>query len=95
MKRISHRTLKAYGHQNGGGSGGNIIHLLIKTTSGEYNVYKELNIRRILQPVNRINEPAVILRLNDGSIRENFQLLRSFAVIETVKDKNGYIDSKP
>ena len=27
------------------GSGGNIIHLLIKTTSGEYNVYKELNIR--------------------------------------------------
>jgi stage II sporulation protein D len=77
------------------GSGGNIIHLLIKTTSGEYNVYKELNIRRILQPVNRINgEPAVILRLNDGSIRENFQLLpSSFAVIETVKDKNGYIDS--
>lgn len=77
------------------GSGGNIIHLLIKTTSGEYNVYKELNIRRILQPVNRINgEPAVILRLNDGSIRKDFQLLpSSFAVIETVKDTNGYIDS--
>lgn len=77
------------------GAGGNIIHLLIKMTSGEYNVFKELNIRKVLQPVNRvIGEPPIILKLNDGSIRENFSMLpSSFAVIETRKGSDGFVDS--
>lgn len=74
------------------GHGGNIMELELSTTSGNYRVRKELNIRNVLKPINYIGSEPIELKCHDGSIRENFPLLPSaFAYIDILRDNDGNI----
>ena len=76
------------------GEGGNIMELAVTTTRGVFKIVKELNIRRLLQPVNYLEggEP-VKLYCHDGSVRYDFPLLPSaFVSIDLIRDSNGHIE---
>ena len=75
------------------GQGGNVMELEITTTSGVYRVIKELNIRRLLKPVNLIpgEKPIQILR-HDNSIVTDFPILpSSFFYIDIIRDNRGEV----
>jgi len=77
------------------GEGGNIMELEISTTYGTFKVVKELNIRRLLQPINLISgKEPIKLRCHDGTILTDFPILPSaFAYIETSRDTTGQLTS--
>ncbi|HHY83167.1 MAG TPA: SpoIID/LytB domain-containing protein [Clostridiales bacterium] len=74
------------------GEGGNIMELEITTTHGVFKIMKEYNIRRVLQPVNHLDNKPIKLQCHDGSIRDNFPLLPSaFAYVDFTRDSEGNI----
>jgi len=74
------------------GEGGNIMELEITTTHGVYKVIKEYNVRRALEPVNRLGNQPIKLQCHDGTVRDNFPLLPSgFAYIDFERDQEGNI----
>lgn len=74
------------------GHGGNIMELELSTTSGNYKIIKELNVRNVLKPINYLEDGPVELKCHDGSTRENFPLLPSaFAYIDIARDNDGHI----
>lgn len=77
------------------GEGGNIMELEISTTHGTFKIIKELNIRRLLQPINLVaGEEPIQLKCHDGTILTDLPLLPSaFAYIETHRDANGQLTS--
>jgi len=75
------------------GEGGNIMELEITTTRGTFKIIKELNIRRLLQPINLIpgKEPIKIKRY-DGTVINDFSILPSaFAYFDIYRDNTGQI----
>lgn len=77
------------------GEGGNIMELEISTTHGIFRIIKELNIRRLLQPINLISgEEAIKIKCHDGTILNDFSILPSaFAYIDISRDTTGQLIS--
>ncbi|HHT65193.1 MAG: SpoIID/LytB domain-containing protein [Caldicoprobacterales bacterium] len=74
------------------GEGGNMMELEISTTHGIFKITKEYNIRRALEPVNRLSEGPIELLCHDGSIRRDFPILPSaFAYIDYSRDAEGNV----
>ncbi len=75
------------------GEGGNIISLDLIGSKGTYRIIKEYNIRFTLRPVQYLSgRPGIGLKLQDGSIRENYSILPSaFVAFDLERDGSGAI----
>ncbi len=73
--------------------GGNIMALDLIGSKGTYRIIKEYNIRFTVRPVQYLSgRSGVALKLQDGSVRENYSILPSaFAVFDLERDGTGAI----
>jgi len=75
------------------GKGGNALSMVIKGEKGQVRLITELVVRNVLKPTGEEVGKSISLMLQDGSIKENSQLLpSSFFVLEQKKGNDGFLE---